>query len=220
MYGELVGFGNNKRLVQTHFDKTWMTADVDWQHLAIKWLESHNDNYMPLTDRARKELIMLLLNSTMDKVKGFFTDCTMQQVLDNKAVQGDVLVAEERELVTLKGDELATIYVACGGTTEEAKNLVKKSKAHIAQAIWKMAMAFETKPRSVGAAGAVKNPGTGKGFMGHREGSKKEQAHRIFAVGGTRAEIVEKIVALGIQKSTAASWYGVFKKQAAAVQGA
>lgn len=52
------------------------------------------------------------------------------------------------------------------------------------------------------------------GYKGHRKGTKKEKAHKIFDDGfekQERKDILQKIVRLGVTEGTAAAWYQSFK---------
>lgn len=52
---------------------------------------------------------------------------------------------------------------------------------------------------------------TGSGYKGHREGSRKEKAHRLFDKFGKDA--LPKITALKIKESTARVWMSTFARR-------
>lgn len=58
----------------------------------------------------------------------------------------------------------------------------------------------------------------GAGYKGHREGSRKEKAHKLFDQQ-TRDTALKNIVALGIKRTTALAWFsqwgGSSRKKAA-----
>jgi len=59
----------------------------------------------------------------------------------------------------------------------------------------------------------------GEGYKGHRAGSLKGQAHKLFddkfgQEEVTRKEIIGAIAKLGVADCTAASWYQAFRRQA------
>lgn len=45
-----------------------------------------------------------------------------------------------------------------------------------------------------------------------REGTKKHKAYSVFQQGGTRQEVLAKVVKLGVSESTAATWVFIFSK--------
>jgi hypothetical protein len=52
----------------------------------------------------------------------------------------------------------------------------------------------------------------GTGYKGHREGSRKEQAHRWFDELGAEAAL-PKVLKTGIKASTAKSWFAFWRKE-------
>jgi len=52
---------------------------------------------------------------------------------------------------------------------------------------------------------------SGAGYKGHREGSRKEQAHKIYDQKGmTKTKYVTAVTKLGIKETTAKSWAGTW----------
>ena len=91
-----------------------------------------------------------------------------------------------------------------GSKKAAAKKVTKAPKAPKAE---KAPKAVPAATRSVSydkVAASVKNP--------YREGTMKAKAFDIFRDGGERAEILAKVLKLGVTESTAASWVNLFRK--------
>jgi hypothetical protein len=117
-------------------------------------------------------------------------------------------VAEKEDIM----NTIATTTVKAPRKTAKKKAVKKTAKKKVVAA----------KSKSNGKTKKAKTNGNGHGLTGyknlHREGSNKGKAHELFdKAGGVKAsredlaKVAEKIVKLGIQKTTVTSWFSYFR---------
>jgi hypothetical protein len=107
IYTELVGFNTSKKLITYHFDKQWPQLDYSPIRWAIKMLIG----YIPLTARAKKELVMLILsiftqNGTTAVNK--FND--LDTAVQASPAGAEVVKVEQEELFGLSGSDLVRLF--------------------------------------------------------------------------------------------------------------
>jgi hypothetical protein len=77
---ELIGSGDKRRTILTVFDKDWRPVpssekgiDYPVEKAAMKWLDADFNHHIPLTERAKKELVMLILAILNSEIQKFAT---------------------------------------------------------------------------------------------------------------------------------------------------
>lgn len=122
---ELKGFGENKIWVETRFDKEWVPVLHNNELYPVRTaiFKALNNKYIPLTERARKELVMALIISEL-KVIDSGQDA---HNLLTKAPENSSFIEKPEDLVeAFNPQELGTIYKSLGA--EDGEEMVEKLK--------------------------------------------------------------------------------------------
>lgn len=197
-YGELIGNGVNKILATRYFDKEWKpliegTELYPVKNCILKILSSQK--YIPLTERARKELIMVLVISKEFQVIARFEDEAFKQAV-NSAPEGGYVVKNAEELVDKEAGFTKADLIAMHNSIAPAEQRLgekpKATKEEIAHKIFELSKSLvEEKPKQKPAS-------SGEGVK--KVGIKKQI--RDLLVKGERFTLEELVEKFGDDKKT------------------
>lgn len=197
-YGELIGSGVNKILTTRHFDKEWQPLTTGAEpypvkNCILKMLLAQN--YIPLTERARKELIMVLVISKEFQVIAKFEDEAFKQAV-NAAPEGGYVVKNAEELVDKEAgftkSDLIAMHNSIAPAEQHLGEKPKATKEEIAHKIFELAQNMvEEKPKQKPAS-------SGEGVK--KVGIKKQI--RELLTKGERFTLEELVEKFGDDKKT------------------
>jgi hypothetical protein len=196
-----LGNGEQRRTIIQKFDQTWHQApdtegfDYPVEKAALYWLESR---YIPLTPRAKKELVMLVLAFLKENVIGKFadTDTAIAAV-----PEGTEVVSFPEDLTDLSNSELTRFYNIMVPTEKKITRFANKGEAlsRLQQTAEEYANAmpeFAPRTHTPRVEGAV---------------------HKIRAIinenlDKPRKDVIQMCVDAGYNKATATTQYGAIHK--------
>lgn len=136
VYTEWYGSGPNKVARERRFDEEWLPLTSSSgepypvERCLFRWLELDNNRTAPLTERARKEITMLIVTKN-NKLVGKFADSELCNGVDKLGfVSGSIQELAEN----FSGSELAVLYMNVTGKTVSGGRVKNKQKA--AEEIW------------------------------------------------------------------------------------
>ena len=145
---ELVGKGVDKVTVTHLFDKEYTPvtnpdgSDYPVKKCAMKYM---SNQYTPCTDRARRELMILVLNSELNLVAKFAAD-QMSTALETGPEGGYVLCTPEELAEEHTEKDLITIFNNLCKPEEQIVGRFKAGKAKLAEFIYELAKQTDLKP--------------------------------------------------------------------------
>jgi len=187
-----MGEGNIRRVYPIRceaFDKTWKVTSSPVISTGFRWLESE---YIPLSEGAKKEIIMLLIIKDNALIQKFpkSQEALCQDVVND--IEGECeLIKSVEELMEYTGKDLATLYNSMSPLKMGDR---AKDKDKVAHKIWEMAKAIKIKAPTVVKPVVVKE-------QKERVIGVKQLIREMLLSGGsyTLADFVEKF---GSDKST------------------
>lgn len=164
-----------KVFIRKEFDRVWQPyTDHTVEQVIFKWLEAHNRNHIPLTERARKELIMVLVTTAEHKFVAKFAD--METALKSVATGNLVYAAVEEMVETLTGKDLAILVTSVTGQEVTGGRVKDKEKA--AKLIWETVEGMKVEAPSVPRQTTPKVP------AGPKKVGIKQQIREVLVAGG------------------------------------
>lgn len=193
----LKGDGNVRRVKEispADFDKNWKPlADSSVTSAAIKWLEYGYNNYIPLSEGAKKELIMILVIKHLAVIGKF-----PESELEIASEEATVVTCIETLCELYSGKELQIIYNSMKPEKTLTVGDKVRSKPELAKEIFEMAEKFMLEVKQPAAS---KPPKTEEGEGVKKVSGIKKQIREMLVAG--EAHTLEELVAkFGEDKKT------------------
>lgn len=135
-------FRRIKEFTHEQFNANWKPIDHDPCQAALKWLEWSYNKYIPLSEAARKELIMILVFSENNKLVAKFADDQMATAIAS-VPPTSIVVSDPSDMCgTYTAKELQLIYNNLNPDVPQVIGVKVRNKEQLAEEIYKQASAI------------------------------------------------------------------------------
>ena len=125
-YKTLIGHGVNKTEIPGHFDKDW--AELGYS--PVRWALKKLTGYLPLTERAKRSLAMLVLsiftNENGTEIKKFDE---LEAAVQASPAGAEVVCIQDKELFALSNTDLCRLHNALVPEDKHVKKFATKADA-------------------------------------------------------------------------------------------
>jgi len=204
-----------RKFSASQFDKDYHPLPTAIDHVAFRWLESHNNNQRLLSDGALKELIMLLIikDNTVHAKFAVDQEDACQSVVDS--IEGSCeLIKSVADLTEYSGKDLAELYNGLRPlSSAKAGYPLKESKEKLAQKVWELCKAIlPTIEKTIAKAEKPASTEVKKQKGGKKMSDGMRGKCRAFMTAGKVFTIEELATAMGVEAKVARTKMGLITR--------